>query len=380
MADVKTKLRELSVGAAIGVIQDSSHSYELVDLQSSDTFFDCVSTYIKNIDKGVVDSLRNVRFSAELLDIIRNGIQLAQKITADRFFQLPLNPKIYWLGNNTQKDDPVDLRVDKYGFSLKEDSFILENMGLYKLLNCYTGSQYEKRHIFEDYAQEEYNEWFTITWKEMYHFLTTASEWDYNDYGKQKTSIIRLEDNAKIIFIYQEGGELPLTVSLPIDCSLDIFKSSTNSKLREQVFSRFINDCLKNNNNYNNAKKHCSEVAAENLARELNEKLDYSAGIARFLRVHDEEYYYAKTTKNGVEIFRVPALADFTNEISIESIVASVPDTQANILTTIKNNITGKKLILRNECRFSHGQFNGTPEAKMYYERGGSLETIYQSI
>ena len=77
---------------------------------------------------------------------------------------------------------------------------------------------------------------------------------------------------------------------------------------------------------------------------------------------------------------KVPNIQSFGNDIIIESIKGSVPDKQANILTTIKNTKTNQTLVIRNECRFSHGKFNGTPEAKMYYERGGSLDIIYERI
>lgn len=137
---------------------------------------------------------------------------------------------------------------------------------------------------------------------------------------------------------------------------------------------------LSDNSNYTIAKRECAKVATCNLAKELTENLNYNEGLLRFLRVHNFEYYYAKTTVNGISIYRVPSVSDFKNEIVIDSIQPSVPNSQANILTTIRNKKTEKTLILRNECRFSHGQFNGTPEAKMYYENGGSLLTIYESI
>lgn len=98
--------------------------------------------------------------------------------------------------------------------------------------------------------------------------------------------------------------------------------------------------------------------------------MNYRAGLPRFLRIHNFEYYYAKTTPYGVEVLRVPSIRDFGDSIRIESIEASVPNTQANILTTIVNINTGRHLVLRNECRFSHGQFNGTPEAKCIMNMG----------
>ena len=92
------------------------------------------------------------------------------------------------------------------------------------------------------------------------------------------------------------------------------------------------------------------------------------------------QYPISKTTNAGVEIYKVPSQKNYLNTIRIEKIEGSVPNSQANILTTIVNNKNNTKLVLRNECRFSHGQFNGTPEAKMYYERGGSLLVIYEKI
>lgn len=162
--------------------------------------------------------------------------------------------------------------------------------------------------------------------------------------------------------------------------ALSQFENNTSSKTREYVFSKYINQNLDNNENYNTTKKACAVAATIALANELNSNLNYNAGLPRFLRIHERTYYYAKTTSSGVEILKVPSIETFGNDIIIESIVSSVPDKQANILTTIKNKNTGNKLVLRNECRFSHGQFNGTPEAKMYYEHGGSLEVIYEKL
>lgn len=127
-------------------------------------------------------------------------------------------------------------------------------------------------------------------------------------------------------------------------------------------------------------KKECAIAASKALAKELNNNLNYRDGLPRFLRIHNFEYYYAKTTPYGIKVLRVPSIRDFGDSIRIESIEASVPNTQANILTTIVNINTGMHLVLRNECRFSHEQFNGTPAAKMYYEHGGSLLTIYDPI
>lgn len=56
-----------------------------------------------------------------------------------------------------------------------------------------------------------------------------------------------------------------------------------------------------------------------------------------------------------------------------------MPKSQLNIYTTIENIETKSKLVVRNELRYSHGQFNGTPEAKMYIDNG-SLLIAYDEV
>lgn len=379
MADIKTHLRELSVATTVGLLK-LGIDFKRNDLYDSKRFL----SYARQVVTGDISSASNLEseatFTGELRQIVDNGYKLGKAIYDNSHFTINKNSIITWQGNDTQKDDPVDITIGDYGFSLKEESFILENMGLYKLLNCYTGSNYKKRHIFSDYARSEYEEWFDITWNEMLETLNTnGGTWNYNDSVKHKSGTITLTSNF-VVLEYFKNGKSVASSTLPLTCTLKNFEDNTSSKKREQVFSKYINLTLDGNSKYNAAKKTCAVAATIALANELNSNLNYNAGLPRFLRIHTHEYYYAKTTTTGVEILKVPSKEAFGNDIIIESIESSVPDKQANILTTIKNTKTGKTLVLRNECRFSHGQFNGTPEAKMYYEHGGSLDVIYERI
>lgn len=379
MADIKTHLRELSVAITIGLLKKGIN-FNLTDLYDSERFF----KYAKNVINGDISSAENIKeinnYTGELKQIIDNGVNLGMAIFEDEHFSINENTPIEWLGNDTQKDDPIDIQIGDYGFSLKEESFILENMGLYKLLNCYTGSKYKKRHIFNDYARQEYEEWFSITWNELLDYLNkNDNTWCYINTEKKKQSVIKIVENEVVLMYYHNGKEVANSI-LPLKCKLLNFEKNTTSNLREQVFAKFINLNLKNNKKYNDAKIVCAKKASDSLAKELNSNLNYNSGLPRFLRIHNKEYFYAKTTSAGIEIFKVPSINDFGDVIYIDSIKSSVPNKQANILTTIVNRKTNKKLVLRNECRFSHGQFNGTPEAKMYYEQGGSLEVIYEKI
>ncbi len=379
MADIKTHLRELSVATTIGLL-NTGIQFTPKDLYDSNNFF----VFADKVITGDISNAKNLCtqsvFTGELQQIVDNGYKLGKSIFENPHFLISKSDQIKWLGNDTQKDDPVDITVGKYGFSLKEESFILENMGLYRLLNCYTGSNYKKRHIFSDYARAEYSTWFDVTWSELLKYLDSHRNiWKYSNFKKSMEAIISIDGNS-ITLDYIQNGKSTAKTKLPKNCSLSTFEYNTSAKTREEVFAKFINQNMDNNQAYNDAKKSCAFAAAKSLAAELNANLNYNAGLPRFLRIHNSEYYYAKTTSLGIEIYKVPSFQSFGNDIIIESIKSSVPDKQANILTTIKNKKTGKILTLRNECRFSHGQFNGTPEAKMYYEHGGSLLVIYEAI
>lgn len=378
MADIKTDLRELSVATTVGLLIKNI-DFSIKDFYCPKEFFSLCSVAISNF----IYSKDYTKFnfsSNEIRIILNNGYRLGLAIYNNNNFSFNSNNKVLWVGNSNTRNDPTDIFIGQYPFSLKEESFILENMGLYKLLNCYTGSNYSTRHIFKDYAKTEYDNWFLVSWKELIKYLNENNNiWKLENYKKEKYSQILLSDNSVILKYKNKGNEYP-AIELPLDCTLDDYERRTNANIRENVFSKFINRVLEKNSLYQYSKKKCAEVASSNLVNELKSNLNYDAGLPRFLRIHQNEYYYAKTTLNSIEIYKVPSLSEFKNKIKIESIVPFVPKSQANIITTIKNIGSGKTLILRNECRFSHGQFNGTPEAKMYYVNNGSLIAIYDLI
>ncbi len=384
MADVKTHLRELSVATMLGLFHRKI-PFRMDDLYQPSKFLEYAHMVVSS-DISSAENLRSgERFSKELSQIFDNGYRLAYLIYHSPHFKFKPDDKIFWLGNDTQKEEPADISFGEYDFSLKEESFILENMGLYKLVNCYTGTKYKKRHIFKDYALKEYRNWFNVTWNEMICFLKQRDGvWTYQKPDGKKSGKIILTSQG-VTFEYYQNSALKKKSSLPEVCTLEKFEKCTSSVTREEVFSKFIRAELdpnkaQSNANYLHAKRVCAQAAANALAEELNSNLNYSAGLPRFLRIHESSYYYAKTEDSGIAVFRVPDINEFGHDIIIESIKASVPDSQANILTTIKNTKTGERLVLRNELRFSHGQFNGTPEAKLYYASGNSLLAIYDCV
>lgn len=256
MADIKTHLRELSVAATIGLLKNNI-CFQLSDLYNSDTFWQLASQVI---DSDIYDA-RNIcsvyNYTGELRQIINNGYRLATYIYNNPHFVIAPKDPIYWLGNDTRKEDPADIAVGKYGFSLKEESFILENMGLYKLLNCYTGSKYTKRHIFKDYAPYEYAQWFSVTWNEMLNIIDSAGgQWQYSNPKKPKGALITLSDNS-VVLDYLEHGRSVTKSILPLNCSLAEYENNTTAKTREGVFAKFINQCLDSNYPYAISKRMC---------------------------------------------------------------------------------------------------------------------------
>jgi len=372
MADIKTVLRETSV--IVGINDIVLGNNVTINYQE---YCKKINLYFDQKAIEAMSVLYQVEnFNPDLQKILVNGYKLANKII--EYFEIVSINEINWHGFDSQKEDPIDITINGLGFSLKEDSFILENMGLYKLVNLFTGSTFKKMHIFEDFSPIEYKDWFHITWQLLIQYLQKHGSWRLHDSTKNKTSIIYIEDR-KVYLIYNVGGYRE-EVKLKIDIDITEFEEKTSSMIREQVFSKWINNIISNDEKYILNKKICSEKAAENLQNYLLKNLNYNDSIARFLRIHDKEYYYAKVTQQSVELYRVPSIDNYRSNIVIDSIIGSVPKSQVNIITVFRNISSNETISIRNECRFSHGQFNGTPEAKMYYDRGNSLLAIYDKI
>lgn len=367
MADIKTNLRELSV--ILGI-----QGYSLSNLSKLDP-----AGFIKIVRNSIgtkVDQANNLSslatFSNDHLSIIKNGINLGDTILK----LLPTLKKPYkidWLGFDVQKEDPIDLTINGLGFSLKEDSFILENMGLYKFLNLITNSNFERGlHIFESFSKEKYNKWFLYSWGMMVDNCSKQS-WTKNHKG----NIYQIKVSGNFIeFIINDIVNCRVNRNIK---SIEEYTINTNALVREKIFAKWIKEKLENDKQYIKLKKECSEEAGKKVVDFLNKNLKES-GLSRFLQIYDLPYYYAKTTSTICKLYYVPPKSKFEENFKVVKIEYLIPRSQLNIVTTVKNLKTGKLLILRNELRFSHGQFNGTPEAKMYYDNQSDLSVIYEEI
>ena len=370
MADTLTHLRELGVGYGILIEKKIKNDPEY--------FLKFCREHIQNCkDLKHEDVTRNkVRFSKDEYAALLNACNLGRYISSLDIIDNK-NPLITWEGGNTQSGNPFDLTIDGIPFSLKEDSFILQNMGLSRILNILTDSTNYKRglHIFKDYAPKELNDWFEVARDEAIISLKNQS-FEYTDRGNN----IKLAYTGNSLILDINGyREIIKEFS---NCDYLRFENTTSNKYREKVFSKFIKSELQNNDEYLRVKHLCSVKAGENLINSISEHVkEYPSpnSLHNLFRINDIPYYYAKNGNGVNEVYAIPNKDAFFENIKILSVVSSVPKSQLNIFTTIQNMKTYEKLIVRNELRYSHGQLNGTPEAKMYID-SGSIEIAYEKV
>ena len=371
MADIYTHLRELGVAFSFFNRKNLSNITPeyFCEICAKNVTMPCKLTM------KMISSNPNV-FNERELTIIKNAIKLGVLIKEK--FNIKADPKITWVGCDTQSDTPIDLIINQYKFSLKEDSFILENMGLYKLLNILlnTDNYHAGMHVFKEFARDEFENWFNVTCKCLLKdgpdLFEKIRENKYHVIGELQNNSIVLNYNFTEKVKFVDIGKL----------NYSEFENKTNSHLREYVFSKWIKNTVEYDEEYIKAKKNCAIAAGQNIINLVSKCQGTSPiGLMRFFRIEDEEYYYAKTTNNSVAIYKVPKLKDANNDIIINKVWIEIPKSQLNFYTEIINKTNGCKIIFRNELRYSHGQFNGTPEAKCYIDRNScDLTTMYKQI
>lgn len=367
MADIKTNLRELGVVYSLWLCYEGKEPSK--DLRPKELMQSCAKILGVSKEMLAENIYRLEAFSGSQNEILRNSYKLARKIFKKLLSGTKGMPKIQWLGNDI-RFAPCDIKVNGLSISLKEDSFILENMGLYKYISLMTGQKFKRGlHVFEHFAKDEYDEWFSCAWGKL---IDSKHRWELSK-GKN-VSTIEFKPGYVLLKLNEKVCTLPAS-----DISISQYNETTTGAVREKVFSKWIKQMCEREKDYLQVKKNCAEVAGKNLCHFVNGNLSHD-NLARFLGVRDFEYYYAKSTANETTMLKVPALKNFDRFFKVDRVKFSVPVSQLNIHTRIINKATGKAIEFRNECRFSHGQFNGIPEAKMYYPRGADLSQIFLEI
>ena len=160
------------------------------------------------------------------------------------------------------------------------------------------------------------------------------------------------------------------------------FNSILGGDILEHTFSKWIKDSLeRNDEKYKTLKKDCSIKAGENLKEFILNNLNLnSEKILELLQIYYQPYYYGKSF-GAMHLYKVQS----NNEckIKLKDIEIRVPQSQLNVYFTfeISNKNDTNAIIFRVECRYSHGQFKGIPEAKLYYtDNVNYLKNLYTVI
>ncbi len=254
MADILTHLRELSVGFYFFNVRD------ICEIEPA-YFLTVCKANITNAEKlSIKDVTTNVNhFSEQELRVIINGLKLGSVIK-DKF-NISQSPNIKWTGADTQCGSTVDIVIDNYSFSLKEDSYILENMGLYKLLNTLTNTDKYTRgiHIFEEFAPDALNAWFNIT-----RDLLISNGPNPFTYSSSKYEVIGKYDRGALYLEYKDNKSETIKIIENFSgCSYDNFKNQTCPTVREKVFSKWIKERVERNPLYVEIKKSCAIEAGK---------------------------------------------------------------------------------------------------------------------
>ena len=246
-------------------------------------------------------------------------------------------------------------------------------MGLYQLLNNLTASNYVRGlHVFSEFAPTEYDAWFSYTWSSLVKYIAKNGSWKLTKGNDVSTITTACSD--LVLTFNGMSSKVPLATRTNKQ-----FMENTTSKTREKVFSKWIKEIFSEDAEYLRLKKICSETAGANVCNLITTRFN-ADNVFDFFQIHLKEYYYAKTTISKTTILKVPSKKDFNSVIVFQGCRYEVSTSQLNIITSFKNIHTNKILEFRNECRFSHGQFNGTPEAKMYVVRDTPLFELYEPL
>lgn len=361
MADVKTILRETSVifGLTNTPIDNISAEEYLFHLKNNlVNYDDC--TYELN----KIDSLTDHK------SILANGYNIGEAIRESK----GLNGPIRWTGSAVKFAYPFDIIIGDYGVSLKEHSYILKNPALSEYINSLTqvDPPLKTVHIFRYFAPQLFEEWFSYT---LRHLFETTNDGIILENTKRGCQLTRVGDD---IFFSSANDKVRINKD-EIITELD-FNKRVNGFYREYLYSRWIKAKLEKEEKYIKLKKMCSEKAGENLKEFIEQNFNINKkAILGLFQIYDKRYLYAKTGKPPI-ILDVPSIEDV--DVELTSTTVSVPRSQLNILFEFTFIANGKEshVNFRVECRYSHGQLNGVPEAKLYYADNDQISNIYNKL
>jgi hypothetical protein len=237
---------------------------------------------------------------------------------------------------------------------------------------------YKNIHIFREFAPKELKLWFEYTYGKL-----------FEEFSKKKpnASIFNYPKRGNFIKKGTKGlifGDREKEIEIGIDEKLDekFFNSRLGGDIFEHTVSKWIKHNLeKHNHEYIKLKKNCSMKAGENLREFINKNLNLNREkLLELFQIYDKNYYYGKSF-GEVQLYQVPKNTEV--DVLLKNIDIKVPKSQLNVyFTFLFSNKNGSSImIFRVESRYSHGQFKGIPEAKLYYtDTINHLKNLYKVI
>lgn len=364
MADIKTILRETSVVFGFKNIN--------VDKISILDYILILKDNLKNYDKNVIEieKLKSLNNFDEYQHILNNGFRIGLAIRKSMSYDGDIN----WIGAEVNSKYPYDIKIGNNGISLKEHSYILKNPALSDYINSLTQYKppFKTVHIFRTYASKLFEEWFSYTLKRLFE---TTQDGIVLDNLKRECKLTRAGDN--IIFSIKNTST---TIKKTDKINEVEFNRKVGGYLIEHTFSKWINFKLDDDVEYIRLKKLCSETAGKNLKEFIEQNLNIDKrSICGLFQIYEDRYLFAKVGTPPV-LLEVPSYHEV--DIELDSIDVLVPKSQLNVYFKFKfivnKNIS--HITVRVECRYSHGQFKGVPEAKLYYTDNDEISNIYKRI
>lgn len=374
MADIKTILRELSVIFGF-IISKYKIAITTIDVE---TFINLIRQYCINIDEcdSEIEKIKQLQDFKSYESIIENGVKLGGLI----YDKLSFEGDISWVGSKVKSQYPFDIMIGDKGIALKEDSFILKNPSFADYLNALVQpkKEFKNVHVFRKFANKEFNNWFEYALTKL---KESAKEYESNriifSYLKKGFYIKKGE---KSLLFGNQNKEIEIRFEDNID---EIsFNTFLGGNILEHTFSKWIKEVLeKNDEEYTRLKKQCSVKAGENLKQFINENLNIDEQkILELLQIYDVPYYYGKSY-GELHLYEVPANDEC--KVKLIDVEIKVPYSQLNVYLTfeISNENGLNNVVFRVECRYSHGQFKGIPEAKLYYtDNKNHLKNLYKVL
>lgn len=376
MADIKTILRELSV--ILGYILSKYKLTFTEDTLDIKTYLEFIRKYCKNVNEcnSEIQKIEELDDFKVHKNILKNGLALGKLL----YDKLRLEGDIYWLGSSVHSKYPFDIKIGKTGISLKEDSFILKNPSFASYLNALVQPQtpFKTVHVFRFFAPAEFSKWFDYTYEKLFEQFDNHKTNDIIfNYARRNTFIKK----GKVGLIFGTTD-----IEVEIDATEKLDEVALNNRIGGYLFEHTISKWIKENlekqdKQYEKLKQECSLMAGVALQKYVINNLNLDTeNLLEIFQIYDEPYYYGKSS-GKVHLYEVPSNKEC--KMKLIDIEIKVPKSQLNVYFTFKitNSHASNEIVFRVECRYSHGQLKGVPEAKLYYtDNVNHLHDLYKNI